>query len=196
MAFAKKRMRIVCPEGGSKILSPSYDSAKVFLGEREKQAGRPEKFQPARIYYCEACGGYHTTTSTESRLNRMSPKARAETLRLRRTQKYACADTQITNAARQAESIPTMLSLEKPRTINILPGQIYRHFKGDYYRILTLAHHTDTKESLVIYQLLYRKKKKIWARPFKEFVSEVDHKKYPQARQRYRFELQESPKLP
>ncbi|MBF8791739.1 DUF1653 domain-containing protein [Pseudomonas sp. NY15372] len=38
--------------------------------------------------------------------------------------------------------------------MQIQPG-IYRHYKGPEYRVLGVAHHTETDESLVIYQLLY-----------------------------------------
>ncbi len=167
MAFAKKRIRIVCPEGGSKILFPSYESAKVYVEDLAQRARRPEKIKPTRIYYCKACGGFHTSTSFTSRFGRMSPKARAEVLQLQ-----------------------TDMATSEEKNRNVVIGGIYRHFKGDYYKVLHIARHTDTNEPLVIYQLLYRKNKKIWARPFQEFLSEVDHGKHPYAKQKYRFEFQ------
>ena len=67
------------------------------------------------------------------------------------------------------------------------PGQVYRHFKGNIDRIITLATHSETGETLVIYKRDDAEEKS-YARPLDMFLSEVDHVKYPDVKQKYRFE--------
>ena len=75
-------------------------------------------------------------------------------------------------------------------------GDIVRHFKREWvspdtseylYKVLAVAHHTENGEKLMIYQALYAPFK-ICARPYDMFMSEVDREKYPDIKQKYRFE--------
>ena len=68
---------------------------------------------------------------------------------------------------------------------------IYRHFKGNCYLVEELARDSETDEVVVVYRKLYGDGS-LWVRPLGMFLSEVDHEKYPDVAQRWRFELVES----
>ena len=62
-------------------------------------------------------------------------------------------------------------------TLELRPGR-YRHYKGNEYRVLHVARHSETMEPMVVYQTLYGDFS-WWVRPlemFTEFV-EVDGKR-------------------
>ena len=69
-------------------------------------------------------------------------------------------------------------------------NRVYKHFKGDYYLVVDVANDSETKEKYVVYRKLYDDGS-LWIRPLKMFLSEVDHEKYPDVKQKYRFQLQE-----
>lgn len=68
-------------------------------------------------------------------------------------------------------------------------GEKYKHFKiGKIVTIIGISRHTETEEISVVYEY----EGHIWNRPLEMFMSEVDKRKYPNAEQKYRFELVES----
>lgn len=69
--------------------------------------------------------------------------------------------------------------MNKPRV-----GEKYRHFKGMIITILAIAKDSETLEELVIYE----HDGENWVRPMDMFLSKVDHEKYPDVTQEYRFE--------
>ena len=72
------------------------------------------------------------------------------------------------------------------RTVQI--HGIYKHFKGNFYIVEGIGYDSETETKLVIYRALYGDHK-LWCRPYDMFLSEVDHQKYPDVTQQYRFEL-------
>lgn len=65
-------------------------------------------------------------------------------------------------------------------------GQKYRHFKlGKIITVIGISRHTETEELTVVYE----HEGTIWNRPIEMFMSEVDHEKYPNVKQKYRFEM-------
>ena len=67
---------------------------------------------------------------------------------------------------------------------------IYKHFKGDYCLVEDIAIDSETLEEYVVYRELYGDGK-LYIRPLKMFLSLVDKEKYPNVKQKYRFELQD-----
>ena len=64
---------------------------------------------------------------------------------------------------------------------------VYRHFKGKKYYVEGTAIHSETGETYVIYRQMYGEHA-LYIRPLGMFLSETDREKYPDVRQKYRFE--------
>ena len=69
-------------------------------------------------------------------------------------------------------------------------NRVYKHFKGDLYLVLDVAINTETDKKMVVYRALYGENI-LYVRDYDMFISEVDHVKYPDVKQKYRFELQD-----
>ena len=74
--------------------------------------------------------------------------------------------------------------------IKINVGEKYRHFKGDIVKIIALCKDSETLDEMVV----YTHNNQNWVRSRSMFLSEVDHIKYPNIKQKYRFEKIEEEK--
>lgn len=53
----------------------------------------------------------------------------------------------------------------------------YKHYKGNYYEVIGIAHHSETLEEMVVYRALYDSefgKQVLWVRPAKMFMEQVE----------------------
>lgn len=69
-------------------------------------------------------------------------------------------------------------------------NRVYKHFKGDLYLVLDVAINSETEKKMVVYRALYGENI-LYVRDYDMFISEIDHVKYPDVKQKYRFELQD-----
>lgn len=70
----------------------------------------------------------------------------------------------------------------------ILINRYYRHFKGDTYLVKGIASDSETGEKCVVYEAQYGDRE-LFVRPYEMFAEKLDKKKYPNATQKFRFEL-------
>ena len=107
-------------------------------------------------------------------------------------------DEEDNNLSKDEEYIKELKALYKKlsdrniREIREIPtaNDVYRHFKGNYYTIMAVGHHSETGERMVVYYDMSGMSSSIdnpCIRPLDMFMSEVDHDKYPDVIQRYRF---------
>ena len=90
----------------------------------------------------------------------------------------------------QNDKIATAANTKSDAPRDIQLHRVYKHFKGDYYLVEDVAKDCETEEPMVVYRKLYGDGS-LWIRPLANFLSEVDHDKYPEVTQRFRFELQD-----
>ena len=72
-----------------------------------------------------------------------------------------------------------------PRKVKI--NGLYKHFKGHIYKVLAIAKDCEDLSLKVVYENIDTKE--IWVRDYEEFLSPVDHNKYPDVSQKYRFQI-------
>lgn len=53
-------------------------------------------------------------------------------------------------------------------------GGIYKHFKGNLYKVLNVAVHSETEEKMVVYMKLYDDYS-VWVRPYDMFIDKKEH---------------------
>lgn len=70
---------------------------------------------------------------------------------------------------------------------SIHAGDIYRHFRGNFYQIVTVGKHADSLEEYVVYQALYGTFE-VYIRSIQDFFVVLDKNQYQEAQQKYRFE--------
>ena len=64
-------------------------------------------------------------------------------------------------------------------------GKTYHHFKGLTVKVLLIVKDSETLEEMVVYEELDNHT--FWVRPYDMFTSKVDHEKYPDVKEEYRF---------
>lgn len=55
---------------------------------------------------------------------------------------------------------------------------IYKHYKGNLYEVIGVAHHSETLEEMVVYRALYKSQfgeNSLWVRPLKMFIEYVEN---------------------
>lgn len=68
-----------------------------------------------------------------------------------------------------------------------LVGKRFKHFKGNIYKVIEVGIHSENAGCMVIY-VSESDESLVWVRPLEMFLSDVDKLKYPDVKQKLRFE--------
>jgi len=49
----------------------------------------------------------------------------------------------------------------------------YKHYKGNMYKVYTIAQHSETEEWMVVYKAMYGDEN-MWVRPYAMFVENIE----------------------
>ncbi len=72
--------------------------------------------------------------------------------------------------------------------MEVIVGEVYRHFKGSDYVVRGIASSSDDPDQqYVVYEDL--ETQKLWVRRYEEFIEELPISKYPNVKQKFRFGL-------
>lgn len=89
---------------------------------------------------------------------------------------YICLTASSCQYKKESISMNNHKTPELQALANIKPG-IYRHYKGNLYKVIGIARHSESLEPLVVYQALYETemfgKESLWVRPQRMFQEEV-----------------------
>lgn len=77
-------------------------------------------------------------------------------------------------------------NMEETRKVS--QGEIYKHFKGGLYQVITIGEAVETGEGMVVYQALFGKFK-IYVQPYEAFISKVERRESIDTKQIYCYEL-------
>lgn len=70
---------------------------------------------------------------------------------------------------------------------SVVPQAIYRHFKGDLFQVLCVAHHEECPEKKSVVYMSLTDPSSCWIRDYDEFLSPVEPGKVNPTGQEYRF---------